>query len=1389
MGVIFISHSSRDNDPAIKIRDWLRVHGWGETFLDLDPAHGLAPGQRWQEELKKAGERCSAVVVLISPNWVASKWCQVEFLLASQLGKLIFGIIIVPTSLTDLPIELTAHYQIVDISSSDKEADGYERLRFGLKRAGLDPKDFPWPPTDEPHRPPYRGLRALEEKDAGIFFGRDSPITRGLDTLRRMRDGTPERMLVVLGASGAGKSSFLKAGMLARLQRDEQHFLVLPTVRPERAALTGPQGLLHACGLSAVPTPEALKSRFAALRQPVMDRLQRHAEAARESHRTKPPTLLLAIDQAEELFASDSTETSATLDLLSAAFGIDDNLLAVITIRSDSYASLQGERRLGDVPRLPFDLPRLSPGAFKEVIEGPGRLAKPEIVFESALTDRLAADLDNADALPLLAFTLERLVADYGKDGKLLLDEYERGLGGLDGAITKAIDAAFAAALADASLPSERTEIEALARRALIPWLVRVDEVEGAPKRRVAALSELPPEAGRLVRHLIDQRLLVTDVRAGEAIVEVSHEAVLRHWRALSAWIDEDRANLRALEAVRTAASEWRRRTFLGAAAPSDSWLVHRGERLVDAETLLGRPDYAQVLGEEGRAYLEACRARHNVERAEESRRLRRRRLGAAAIVLLLLTGAGLVARQLLAEVENAKTRSVARARELALQARERIDVRFHHALLLGVAGTQVSDTVETRAALQAALASRAGMRRLFHSRMTSPIRAAAISRDGKLVAVGGCAAVAENDVDCTKGQVQIWNVESGMEIGQPLVGHGEEVTAIAFDADGSRLYSASPGDGTMIEWDVGSGRSSELKLETGAAPEPGRVAFTAQFSSNGDNLAVGTFDGKIGVWNIAARRRRGAMLAVFTGEDESVASLAFSPDGNTLVAGSTGGELSVVTVGESLALRSRLKAHEAWVEAVAITGAELSVSAGRDGNMTIRRGEKTATYPWGAAYPYAIFLSPDGEKALIGAAGGEVQIWSTHASRSPETRLADVGIPLAFQWSSRTLLSRVDERVLAVSQPFSAVPVASDVGVGAVAFDPRGELLAIGRCAEVANSCKGGTVKVIDLRSGRPLWERPAHDHTPDWMRFSPDGERLVSANQIYSPTIVVWNTKSGLVERELVVSEPTHRGLTSIDFSFDGKWAAVADCAVPKDDTYCKEGYVRLWDLEKGQAAPWTFSGLIDGAQSVAFSPDGRWIAASADDGKILVWDIDSRRQVLSLPAVFESDRGVSEGAYHLAFAAGREALVAESSSGAVAVWDLGERRLLVPPINDMAGGGALVVHPVKRQVAVVNQSREVLLWDFETGEFLVPPLLGHDVRQSLNSFVNALVFSPDGQTLVAGGEENGVLSWRLPEDNLQLRACRIVNRDFTDDEWAQFMGAEPRRKVCPPEALRAP
>ena len=263
MARIFLSHSSGNNAEAIALRDWLNSHGWDDLFLDLDPDRGLKAGERWQAALKQAAERCELVIFLVSPEWAASKWCLAEFLLAKNLNKRVFGVVIEPTPFSDLPAELTAEWQLVDLTAGkrdhkvtiplppgDKTAavafaeDGLERLRIGLMQAGLDARFFAWPPEHDPERAPYRGLESLDAEDAGIFFGRDGPTIVGLDLLRGLREVPPPRLLVILGASGAGKSSFLRAGLLARLARESEHFLPLPVIRPERAALTGQAGLI-----------------------------------------------------------------------------------------------------------------------------------------------------------------------------------------------------------------------------------------------------------------------------------------------------------------------------------------------------------------------------------------------------------------------------------------------------------------------------------------------------------------------------------------------------------------------------------------------------------------------------------------------------------------------------------------------------------------------------------------------------------------------------------------------------------------------------------------------------------------------------------------------------------------------------------------------------------------------------------------------------------------------------------------------------------------------------------------------------------------------------------------------------------------------------------------
>ena len=675
MSRIFLSHSSANNSQAVAIRDWLKNHGWDDVFLDLDPERGLKPGERWQAALRQAAERCELVIFLISPNWAASRWCLGEFLLAKSLNKRIFGAIVEPTQFADLPTEMTTEWQLVDLTAGSREykvtvtlppgdrtvtvafdKDALDHLRFGLMQTGLDPGYFDWPPKNHPDRAPYRGLSPLELDDAGIFCGREAPIIEALDRLRGLREAPSPRLLVILGASGAGKSSFLRAGLLPRLARDNRHFLPLPIIRPERAVVTGQDGLLRALGgalldLKIVATRAQLRSAVKggvatlrpllrdlvekATRVDALDRLSQEGVT-----RPKAPTLILSIDQGEELFLAEGQDEAQVFLALLRELLIDDvpPLIALLTIRSDSYERLQEAKLLDGVRKVPFDLGPMPKGSYSEVIRGPARRLEGTsraLKIDEALIDALLVDVETGgakDALPLLAFTLERLYGEYHAGGQLKLQHYEE-LGRVKGSIEAAVECAFKAADEDPKIPRDRAARLALLRRGLIPWLADIDPDTGTPRRRVARRSEIPSESRPLIDLLVTQRLLTADVtkETGEGTFELGHEAPLRQWPFLQSCLAEDTGLLSVAAVVKRSSRDW------AANGKKSAWLAHAADRLTSAERLRERPDLAANLGPIDWDYLAACRT------AEHAARRRTRRAQALVGALGLLVVAGVV--------------------------------------------------------------------------------------------------------------------------------------------------------------------------------------------------------------------------------------------------------------------------------------------------------------------------------------------------------------------------------------------------------------------------------------------------------------------------------------------------------------------------------------------------------------------------------------------------------------------------------------------------------------------------------------------------------------------------------------------------------------------------
>src|SRR3954449_6816010 len=232
MASVFVSHSSRDRAVTDRVVRRLRAAGFAALFVDFDPEHGIPAGRSWERELYAQLRKTDAVIFLASEASVASSWCLLEVGLARSLGRPVFPVRLRPG--VELP--LLADVQWIDLPDAE---GGLARLLGGLRSAGLDPADsFAWDPT----RSPYPGLMPFAPEDAAVFFGRQPETHRLMELLTSTLQRGSGRFVAVVGPSGSGKSSLVHAGLLPRLARQPERWVVVPPLRPGRqptAALAG----------------------------------------------------------------------------------------------------------------------------------------------------------------------------------------------------------------------------------------------------------------------------------------------------------------------------------------------------------------------------------------------------------------------------------------------------------------------------------------------------------------------------------------------------------------------------------------------------------------------------------------------------------------------------------------------------------------------------------------------------------------------------------------------------------------------------------------------------------------------------------------------------------------------------------------------------------------------------------------------------------------------------------------------------------------------------------------------------------------------------------------------------------------------------------------------
>jgi hypothetical protein len=432
---LFISHSSKDNFEAIAFRDWLEREGWTpeDIFLDL---HDIGAGARWKEALARANERCEAVVLLASPASLASNECRLEIRMAEDYGKQIIVAILYLLTPADDALEPYRERQIVDLGLEPRDASftvehngqtkaitfstrTLRHIKARLDQLGISPTSFTWRPKDLGKASPYPGLESFSRGEAALFFGRAGDIARGLAELRKLRRLGAGQIMLIEAASGAGKSSYLKAGLWPRLERDPE-FLPVAVLRPATGILSGDSGLgrqlsvffaAHRQTHTAASIHQALRGDIEAAADTVIGLLNEataigHAIQTVARPDASLPTPLIAVDQAEELFAAaDAEESHRFIDLIARILDPERSAqrpdvpkleappILLWTIRADSLdAMLHAADVAGLKPPQPFLLPPIPRDAYREIIEAPIAVANQagmRIAIDPLLTDAL----------------------------------------------------------------------------------------------------------------------------------------------------------------------------------------------------------------------------------------------------------------------------------------------------------------------------------------------------------------------------------------------------------------------------------------------------------------------------------------------------------------------------------------------------------------------------------------------------------------------------------------------------------------------------------------------------------------------------------------------------------------------------------------------------------------------------------------------------------------------------------------------------------------------------------------------------------------------------------------------------------------------------------------